>query len=97
MRKDKIFTYPLYLTFYQLEMVFHQHQILNMHRKHVYLLGKTSNANETSIFVDILTNTKTDVQGTKLVLVLLNNQLIKYSMHLLRAIQSFRRSRDSLL
>jgi hypothetical protein len=87
MRKDKIFTYPLYLTFCQLEMVFHQHHILNMHRKHVYLLEKMSNANETPFFIDMLTNTKTNVQGSKLVLVLLNNQLIKYGVHLLRAIQ----------
>lgn len=78
-------------------MVFHQHHILNMHRKHVYLLGKINNANKTPVFVDMLTNTKTDVQGSKSVLVLLNNQLIKYGMHLLRAIQLFRRSRDSLL
>jgi len=68
-----------------------------MHRKYVYLLGKMSNANETPFFVDMLTNTKTDVQGSKLVLVLLNNQLIKYSMDLLRATQLHRRSRDSLL
>jgi hypothetical protein len=68
-----------------------------MHRKHTYLLGKMSNANETPFFVDMLTNTKTDVEGSKLALVLLNNQLIKYGMHLLRAIQLHRRSRDSLL
>lgn len=39
-----------------------------------------SNANETPIFVDMLTNTKTYVGGTKSVLVFLNNQLIKYGM-----------------
>jgi len=97
MRKDKIFTYPLYLTFCQLEMVFHQHHTLNMHRKHVYLLGNMSNANETPVFVDTLTNTKTYVQGSKSVLVLLSNQVRKYGMHLLRAIELFRSSRDSLL
>jgi len=56
-----------------------------------------SNANETPVFVDTLTNTKTYVQGSKSVLVLLSNQVIKYGMHLLRAIQLFRSSRDSLL
>jgi len=86
MRKDKIFTYPLYLTFCQLEMVFHEHHILNMHRKHIYLLGKMSNANEIPIFVDMLMNTKTYVQGSKSVLILLSNQVIKYGMHFLRAI-----------
>jgi hypothetical protein len=56
-----------------------------------------SNADETPFFVDMLTNTKTDIQGSILALVLLNNQLIKYGMQLLRAIQLYRRSRDSLL
>jgi len=51
-----------------------------MHGKHVYLLGKMSNANETPVFFYMLMNTKTDVQGSKSVLVLLNYQLIKYGM-----------------
>jgi cellulose biosynthesis protein BcsQ len=37
-----------------------------------------SNANETPIFVDMLMNTITDVEGSKSVLILLNNQLTKY-------------------
>ena len=45
-----------------------------------------SNANEIPIFVDMLMNTKTYVQGSKSVLILLSNQVIKYGMHFLRAI-----------
>jgi hypothetical protein len=56
-------------TDYAEKIIAYQCHIINLRRKHDYLLGQMGNADETPVFFDLPTNTTVDTKGSKSVLV----------------------------
>jgi hypothetical protein len=52
-------------TDYAEKLIAYQHHITNLHRKHDYLLGQMSNADENPVFFDMPANTTVDTKGSK--------------------------------
>jgi hypothetical protein len=51
------------------KLIAYQRHIINLRRKHDYLLGQMGKANETPVFFDMVANTTVDTKGSKSVLV----------------------------
>jgi transposase-like protein len=56
-------------THYVEKLIAYQRHIINLSRKHDYLLGQMGNADETPVFFDMPANTTVDTKGSKSVLV----------------------------
>jgi hypothetical protein len=56
-------------TDYAEKLIAYQHHVINLHRKHDYLLGQMDNADETPVFFYMQANTTVDTKGSKSVLV----------------------------
>jgi hypothetical protein len=56
-------------TDYVENLIAHQRHIINLRRKHDYLLGQMGNADEIPVFFDMSANTTVDTKGSKSVLV----------------------------
>jgi hypothetical protein len=56
-------------TDYVEKLIAYQRHIINLHRKHDYLLGQMGNTDETPVFFDMPANITVDTKGSKSVLV----------------------------
>jgi hypothetical protein len=56
-------------THYVEKLIAYQRHVINLRRKHDYLLGQMGNAEETPVFFDMPANTTVDTKGSKSVLV----------------------------